>query len=238
MKPKCVNGDPTMDTKELAATITQAFDAIKAERTIKEKAVQDAIDLLAQRKKELQEFNDAIKEQLGGATKTQKPFDEIEERRASILALAREGITTPSAIMERSGLPMYTVNADIKVLRQRGVWPKVSQIPAKVASKEPAAERTPPAAAGAPAPFEVTPNAHNEGDCMADITTEILRQQGGNTLIQAKFKTTTNRGHVHGVLLDKSGNGMTVSDKSGHVHRVVGQVIQVAHNHRHDIVIM
>lgn len=75
-----------------------------------------------------------------------------------------------------------------------------------------------------------------------ELNREVDRQQQGQKSKTVVLATTTTRGkgsngHGHQVRVDRFGDGNTVADSSGHVHRVTRFLVGRAHGHAHDLVV-
>ena len=75
-----------------------------------------------------------------------------------------------------------------------------------------------------------------KGSSKPELQAEVKRQQGGVSSRCATLPTTTVKKHKHRAKVDRMGDGHTIPDDTGHVHRVYRFVLSVAQNHTHDLV--
>lgn len=219
--------------------LSPILETVKTERDRLQKEIDEALAEVTKRKKALIDFDASIRAQLAGLKvvpphKAAGRSDVAEARRAKLLELVNSGITARAELQAHCNVSSFTVYKDISILRQRGVWPERELTGVELPRPPRNATRAIPKAA----PVEVD-DGDDDDDCEAasldELHREIARQQDGNVMKQAKLKSTKARNHKHDVLVGSNGLGMTVSDKTGHCHRVVDFVIQVQQNHRHDL---
>jgi hypothetical protein len=138
-------------------------------------------------------------------------------------------------IADELDVSVECVGAHITQLRSQGRLPPAGESPA-------------PAAGSKDAPGDDSGEAEGEaegeggggdddevGDSVAELREEVARQQDGNRSRAVRMPVAVGGGdhHDHVAVLDRMGDGTTVADETGHVHKVYRFVVGGCAGHRH-----
>ena len=169
-------------------------------------------------------------------------------KRDPVLQLSLQGKSVDE-IAAALGMARTSVRSYQSWWRRRGELPPYQSAAPGPKGPDPV---TPPAAPDSPPPAALDAGDDQEPDAevedaaatlepspatVDELRAEVDRQQAGQKSKTVFLATTRARKHDHQVKVDRFGDGNTVPDGSGHVHRVARFVVMTAHGHPHDLIV-
>jgi transposase len=154
----------------------------------------------------------------------------VTAKQNAVRTLYLEGLSIVK-IADRLKISRASVDQYLSILRKKGLL--TSSTPVEVVSmiEEPSTL----AVIEPIRSSEPIDDGDENGATEAELKAEVERQQNGSKSKSVTLATTITKEHSHRVAVDRFGDGYTLSDASGHVHRVSRFVVGPAHGHRHDL---
>ena len=154
-----------------------------------------------------------------------------------VLELYGQGKSS-AEIAEAIGIPITAVYTHLWSLRKSGAIVESKGAPAPDEVDEDETETDPAEDAPEGQQTTETPQAEpssERGASKDDLIAEVTRQQNGIRGKVVILGTTTAKNHRHTIRVDRMGDGQTVADGSGHVHRCYRFVLSQAQGHSHGV---
>lgn len=232
-----------LEIDDIERLVQERYDALVA---IVEKARRD----LEEAETALASFRSRMVAKIGVTTAGKSAQKQRADRQRVVKALLDEGLSR-AEIVRRTGIIDHLVGYDIDCIR-KGRRPKGTKVYADGRAPESGSESAEPAAREPVDVDEedpevdeieseeedsseaVTPEKTEEvGASKEALLAEVTRQQNGIRGKVVILGTTTTKNHRHTIRVDRMGDGQTVVDGSGHVHRCERFVLSAAHGHVH-----